>query len=240
VNKFSEGRCFLAGDAAHIHTPTGAQGMNTGIQDGYNLAWKLAMVLRGASNHQSLLDSYNDERLENAENLLKTTDRFFNLVASPEPVLSYLRMHVFPYIAGVAFSLDAVRKFVFPRIAQIGINYRNSKLSDHSDDGDLQVKSGDRFPYFTIDGSSIYERLREPKFHLISFSDGLDETLDRQLDGRFADLYDRHRLPLYPHIAELFGTQKAFDVLVRPDNYIATISKDSSLAPIENYLNRCL
>ena len=136
--------------------------MNTGIQDAYNLAWKLAMVLRGADDKR-ILDSYNEERLENAENLLKTTDRFFNLVASPEPMLSYLRTHVFPYIAGAAFSLDAVKKFVFPRISQIGINYRHSGMSDHGDDY-LDVRAGDRFPYFTVDGASIYDRLREPKW----------------------------------------------------------------------------
>ena len=65
VNKFSEGRCFLAGDSAHIHTPAGAQGMNTGIQDGYNLAWKLAQVLK-ANAGARLLDTYNEERLPNA------------------------------------------------------------------------------------------------------------------------------------------------------------------------------
>ncbi len=70
VNKFSEGRCFLAGDSAHIHTPAGAQGMNTGIQDGYNLAWKLAFVLRGKAD-EKILETYNEERLENAKQLLK-------------------------------------------------------------------------------------------------------------------------------------------------------------------------
>src|SRR6185295_7743659 len=74
VNKFSVGRCFVAGDAAHIHTPAGAQGMNTGVQDGYNLAWKLAEVVRGTAD-PSLLDTYNEERLPNARRLLKTTDR---------------------------------------------------------------------------------------------------------------------------------------------------------------------
>ncbi|HVF87158.1 MAG TPA: FAD-dependent monooxygenase, partial [Pyrinomonadaceae bacterium] len=62
VNKFSEGRCFVAGDAAHIHTPAGGQGMNTGIQDAYNLAWKMAYVLRGDADKQ-ILDTYNEERL---------------------------------------------------------------------------------------------------------------------------------------------------------------------------------
>ena len=84
VDKFSVGRSFLAGDAAHIHSPAGAQGMNTGIQDGYNLAWKLAFVLKGKASGE-LLNTYNEERLPNAEALTKTTDRFFGLVASPAP-----------------------------------------------------------------------------------------------------------------------------------------------------------
>src|SRR4029077_5208095 len=76
VERFSSGRCFLAGDAAHIHTPAGGQGMNTGIQDAYNLAWKLALVLKGSAKPR-LLESYNEERLPNARRLLQTTDRMF-------------------------------------------------------------------------------------------------------------------------------------------------------------------
>jgi 2-polyprenyl-6-methoxyphenol hydroxylase-like FAD-dependent oxidoreductase len=235
VNKFSEGRCFLAGDAAHIHSPAGAQGMNTGIQDGYNLAWKLAMVLRDEAKPE-LLETYNQERLENAENLLHTTDCLFNLVASPEPVLSYIRTHVFPYIAGVAFSLDAVRKFVFPRISQIAINYRSSSLSDHDGDSGFEVRAGDRMPYFAVNGESIYDRLRQPKFKTVAFIDGRDEVADKS----FADNSERHNVPLYPHIAELFGTTESFTVLLRPDNYIAMLSKGASTAAVENYFRRYL
>lgn len=238
VNKFSEGRCFLAGDSAHIHSPAGAQGMNTGIQDGYNLAWKLAAVLKHGADAK-ILDSYNDERLENARNLLKTTDSFFNLAASPEPVMAFLRMHVFPYLAGAAFSLDAVKKFVFPRISQIAINYRHSPLSDHDGDGGFDVKAGDRMPYFTTDGESVYDNLREPRFHLLHFSDGQTAAAG-SLDGKYSDIVDQYTVPIFPHVAEMFGTEKSFNVLLRPDNYIATISSESSLTPIENYLNRCL
>jgi hypothetical protein len=176
----------------------------------------------------------------NAENLLKTTDRFFNLVASPEPILTYLRMHVFPYVAGAAFSIDAVKKFVFPRISQIGINYRHSSISDHESDGGFDVKAGDRLPYFTIEGESIFSRLSEPKFHLLSFSDGGGETTGSNLSDEFKDLIDVYEIPIYPRVAEVFGSDKSFRVLLRPDNYIATISNDASLAPIENYLKRCL
>ena len=237
VNKFSEGRCFLAGDSAHIHSPAGAQGMNTGIQDGYNLAWKLAMVLRGHAGAK-LLDSYNEERLENAKELLKTTDIFFNLAASPEPLMSFLRIHIFPYIAGAAFKLGVVKRFIFPRISQIAINYRQSSLSEHEGDDGLDVKAGDRMPYFTVEGASVYDKLREPKFHVLSFSDG-QETVG-ELKGGFKALADHHQIPIYPRVAEVFGTDSSFNVLLRPDNYIAAISKGSSVARIENYLKRCL
>src|SRR5690606_27396723 len=76
ANRFRLGRCFILGDAAHIHTPAGGQGMNTGIQDAYNLAWKLAYSLR--NQNEILLESYNSERTANARRLLKTTDRMFD------------------------------------------------------------------------------------------------------------------------------------------------------------------
>ncbi|HKP71233.1 MAG TPA: FAD-dependent monooxygenase [Pyrinomonadaceae bacterium] len=236
AERFREGRCFLAGDAAHIHTPAGAQGMNTGIQDGYNLAWKLALVLRGDAD-EKILDSYNEERLPNAKALLNTTDRFFSLVASPEPVLSYIRTHIFPYIAGFAVTLDSVKNFVFPRISQIAINYRDSSLSDHNSDGGFEVKAGDRMPYLLVDGKSVYDGLHDPKFHLVSFSDGLtDESFPPSADGKFNSSVTRHHLPLFPHIAEAFGTKESFSVLLRPDNYIAMISDGVSQEPAEKYL----
>jgi 2-polyprenyl-6-methoxyphenol hydroxylase-like FAD-dependent oxidoreductase len=239
VEKFSVGRCFLAGDAAHIHTPAGAQGMNTGIQDGYNLAWKLALVLKGKAG-EKILESYNRERLENADNLLKTTDRFFNLVASPEPILSFLRMHVFPYVAGVAFSLGAVKKFVFPRVSQIGINYRSSSLSQNN--GSFDVNEGDRMPYFEVEEASIYDRLREPKFHLLTFFDGKNkpENPTEEFSNKYADSIDFHELPLYPNVAKIFGAKESFRVLLRPDNYIGTIFSDTSFQKVENYFRRIL
>src|SRR5437773_12524230 len=79
--RFRDRRCFLLGDAAHIHSPVGAQGMNTGLQDAYNLAWKLALVVSGRAG-EALLDSYEAERLPVAKRLLSTTDRAFSLVVS--------------------------------------------------------------------------------------------------------------------------------------------------------------
>lgn len=234
VNKFSVGRCFLAGDSAHIHTPAGAQGMNTGIQDGYNLAWKIALVLKEKASEE-ILKTYNEERLPNAENLLKTTDRFFSLAASPDKFLSYLRLYVFPYIAGAAFSIDAVKKFVFPRVSQIGINYRNSSLS--AGGGSFAVKAGDRMPFFEIEGASIYDRLHAPKFHLLMFFDGQNNAPNLQTElSEYADLIDFHTLPLYPGIAEIFDMTESFTVFLRPDNYIGFVSEEVSAGRLKQYL----
>jgi len=129
---------------------------------------------------------------------------------------------------------------VFPRISQIGINYRNGSLSDHSGENGFEVRAGDRLPYFLVDGESIFDRLREPRFHLLTFVDGQTEQKTDGISDSFDSMVDRHSVPLYPHVAELFGVEKSFSVLLRPDNYIAMISQESSLAPIENYLKRCL
>jgi 2-polyprenyl-6-methoxyphenol hydroxylase-like FAD-dependent oxidoreductase len=233
VNKFSVGRCFLAGDSAHIHTPAGAQGMNTGIQDGYNLAWKLALVLRSSASLE-ILHTYNEERLPNAENLTRTTDRFFDLAASPSLFLSFVRINIFPYVANLAFRMNAVKQFVFPRISQIAINYRKSSLSVNV--GNFDVKAGDRMPYFEIEGESIYDRLREPKFHLLLFSDGtapIDNTLDD-----LGELIDLHSFPIYPNIAEIFGSSESFCVVLRPDNYIGYIRAGFSAESVSNYIDK--
>lgn len=237
VSRFSEGRCFLAGDSAHIHSPAGAQGMNTGIQDAYNLAWKLALVLKGEAG-EKLLDTYDEERLENAKRLLRTTDRMFQLAAGPEWFLSFLRTNVFPNVAGYLFSLDAVKRYVFPLVSQIGINYRHSSLSRHAGDDDFKVKAGDRMPYFPVDGESVYDMLHEPKFHLLVFTDEAGSAQVSEAVGADADLVDFNALRLGPQVEEAFGTDRPFTVLLRPDNYVAYISAEpASTGELKAYLN---
>ena len=239
VDKFSVGRCFLAGDSAHVHSPAGAQGMNTGIQDSYNLAWKMALVLAGDAN-EKLLDTYNEERLENAKNLLQTTDRMFQLVASPEWYVSFLRMNVFPQVAKYLLDFDAVKHFIFPIVSQIGINYRHSSLSDHKDDENFKVKSGDRMPYFMVDGKSVFNLLREPKFHWLVFSaqrDGVDE-LRKTVASKYGDLVDVQSLPLSTEAAGAFGHKESFAVLLRPDNYIGQITRDTSHVVLTSFLDK--
>ncbi len=228
VNKFSEGRCFVAGDAAHIHTPAGAQGMNTGIQDGYNLAWKLALVCKGLAEPK-LLETYNEERLPNARQLLRTTDRLFQFGASDEWFVSYFRTHIFPHILGLALSFDVVKKAIFPLVSQIAINYRESSIS--RDEGSFHVKAGDRMPYFRV-GHSIYDELREPKFHVIAFGgDGCGGV-----DAGLKDIVDTHTLPFADELTGHFGADKPFIVVLRPDNYIGLITTDMSGKAVGDYL----
>jgi 2-polyprenyl-6-methoxyphenol hydroxylase-like FAD-dependent oxidoreductase len=237
VNKFSAGRCFLAGDSAHIHTPAGGQGMNTGIQDGYNLAWKLALILQGKAPER-LLETYNEERLENAKNLTQSTDRMFQFLAGSEWFLSFLRTNVLPSIAKYLLSLDSVKNFIFPLVSQIGINYRHSSLSQHAGDENFTVKAGDRMPYFLVDGASVYDRLREAKAHFIVFADEANDylSLRAELEKRYASLIDVHVIPLHPNAAGAFGIDQSFSVFLRPDNYIGFLSTDVSLNAIDSYL----
>ena len=236
VNKFSEGRCFLAGDSAHIHSPAGAQGMNTGIQDAYNLAWKLALVIKGVAA-QSLLDTYNEERLANARRLLQSTDRMFELAAGSHWLLSFIRTTIFPPVAGFMASLETVSRRVFPLISQIGINYRNAPLSEHTDDEFEEVKAGDRLPYFLVDGKTIFDKLTEPQFHLLVFSNA-DQTIGKDFEKEFGAIADYHVVPIDARVREIFGTDKEFSVFLRPDNYIAFISSEISLNKVRDYLNR--
>jgi hypothetical protein len=240
VGEFSDGRCFLAGDAAHIHSPAGAQGMNTGIQDGYNLAWKLALVIRGRADKR-LLETYNEERLENAKHLLKTTDRIFEFAAGTDWVLAFLRTNILPPVARYIFSFEPVRSWLFPLLSQTGINYRHSLLSKHSGDENFEVKAGDRMPYFLVDGGSVYEKLRQPKFHCLLFSNIQTDpkTWKAQLEGQYRDLIDFIFISLDRRVTEIFGVRKPFTVLLRPDNHIGCISTETSLDEIADYLMGC-
>ncbi|HKY43838.1 MAG TPA: FAD-dependent monooxygenase [Pyrinomonadaceae bacterium] len=237
VNKFSEGRCFLAGDAGHIHSPAGAQGMNTGIGDAYNLAWKLAIVIKGFAA-ESILDTYNEERLANAKRLLESTDRIFEFAAGSNWLLALFRTTIFPTVAGYMTSIDAIRKRLFPLISQIGITYRDHSLSDHTSDESDDVKAGDRLPYFLLNGRSIFDHLKEPKFHLLVFSNGEHESLCEEFAHEFGHAAVCRVVPIDGRVREIFEKENDFIVFLRPDNHIAFISSDISLDAARDYLNR--
>jgi 2-polyprenyl-6-methoxyphenol hydroxylase-like FAD-dependent oxidoreductase len=171
--RFRDRRCFLLGDAAHIHSPVGAQGMNTGLQDAYNLGWKLALTVQGRSDYR-LLDSYEEERVPVARRLLETTDRAFMLVVNDSWIAGLLRTHVLARVAAFALGLEPVRRLVFRIVSQIGIQYRSSALSQSSVElpGDAP-RAGDRFPWLKLKFSTqgpvedLFSKLDDLRFHLL-------------------------------------------------------------------------
>src|SRR5262249_31810824 len=129
TTRFREGRAFLLGDAAHVHSPVGGQGMNTGIGDAVNLAWKLAAVLNGDES-DDLLATYEPERIGFARRLVATTDRAFTVVTKQGFVARWVPPRLVPLVLPLLFRLATARRFLFHTISQIGVNYRDSPLSE--------------------------------------------------------------------------------------------------------------
>jgi 2-polyprenyl-6-methoxyphenol hydroxylase-like FAD-dependent oxidoreductase len=149
--RFRDRRCFLVGDAAHIHSPAGGQGMNTGLQDAYNLGWKLALVVKGQAD-AALLDTYDEERRPVAQRLLQTTDRLFRLLVSDSWLAGLFRTRILARIAARAMTMESVRMLAFRSISQIGIRYRQSPLSQTLGSiADTAPQPGDRFPWVKLD-----------------------------------------------------------------------------------------
>ena len=175
AGRFRDGRCFLLGDAAHIHSPVGAQGMNTGLQDAYNLAWKLALVVSGEAGPE-LLDSYAEERIPVAKRLLATTDRVFSIAVSESRLTGEFRTRLLPAILAIALEIPAVRHFVFRTISQTGIRYRRSRLSENLAAPPAGApRAGDRFPWIRLrlaadrPAEDLYEVLDDTRFVLLLF-----------------------------------------------------------------------
>ena len=150
ADHFGRGRAFLLGDAAHIHSPSGGQGMNTGIGDAVNLAWKLAAVLQGRAD-TALLDTYEPERIAFARRLVATTDRAFTVVTSAGPVARRVRVDVVPRLLPAVFASSAFRRLMFRTVSQIAITYRGSSLSEGRAG---RVAGGDRLPWIPADNFS--------------------------------------------------------------------------------------
>ncbi len=173
AERFRDRRCFLLGDAAHVHSPMGAQGMNTGLQDAYNLAWKLALAIKGGA-HTALLDTYDAERRPVAERLLRTTDRAFQLVVGEGWFASLFRTRILARVAARAMTLERVRRLAFRTISQIGIRYRNSALSKTLPRLPQGAPvAGERFPWLKLRLSTrsevedLFEMLDDTRFNLL-------------------------------------------------------------------------
>jgi 2-polyprenyl-6-methoxyphenol hydroxylase-like FAD-dependent oxidoreductase len=211
--RFRAGRAFLLGDAAHVHSPVGGQGMNTGIGDAVNLAWKLAAVLKGGAS-DDLLATYELERIDFARRLVATTDRAFTLVTRQGAMARWVRTRLVPRIAPLLFRLPPVRRFLFRTVSQIGINYRHSPLSAGAAGA---VHGGDRLPWVqTGTGQDNFAPLASLTWQVHVYGE--------QRRG-VAEVCGELELPLHlfawqPEMRPA-GLLRAALYLVRPDGYVA-------------------
>ncbi|HEY1176850.1 MAG TPA: FAD-dependent monooxygenase, partial [Phytomonospora sp.] len=237
VDRYRDGRVLLAGDAAHVHTPAGGQGMNTGVQDAYNLGWKLARVLRGAP--ERLLDTYEEERLPIAEHVLaSTTARGRHWAGSDTARVS-------DRIVGAFQGRDP-----FSDVSQLSVGYRGGSLSRDLDEA-IGIRAGDRAPDATcVDPATgarvrLYDLFRSSRFTLLVFGSGPAPRVDEDGEVR------THRILAGPTDAKalhdttgeahgLYGVDGSGLVLVRPDGYVALAGgawDDRSVSDYLRHLN---
>jgi 2-polyprenyl-6-methoxyphenol hydroxylase-like FAD-dependent oxidoreductase len=232
ADRFRKGPAFLMGDAAHVHSPVGGQGMNTGIGDAINLAWKLAAVMHGRAE-ASLLDTYEPERIAFARRLVVTTDRAFTGVTSSGALASFVRLKIVPRILPFLFKFNAARRLMFRTVSQTEINYRGSALSEGRAG---RVHGGDRLPWFEIQSNAAdkdnFAPLTSMDWQVHVYGDAVPEV-KKVCDARKIPL---HNFPWYPEMARA-GLQRHTIYLIRPDGYIAMIDPSGFAKSITTYLD---
>ncbi len=242
TERFRDRRCFLLGDAAHVHSPMGGQGMNTGLQDAYNLAWKLALVIAGRAD-AALLDTYEAERMPVAHRLLNTTDRAFRLIVSNSWIAGLFRTRIVPKIAATAMRIERVRKLAFRTLSQTGIQYPNSTLSQTLDGLAASApRAGERFPWLRLklraDGpvEDLFEQLDDLHFHLLVFEQPAPEL-------NFGDWLRVHVIPADPinaaELARAHIAQPSF-YLLRPDGHVGLCGVRLEAAAVASYVGERL
>ena len=216
ARRFRAGRVLLAGDAAHIHSPAGAQGMNTGIQDAANLGWKLAQVIQGIAPAK-LLDTYEEERLPIALGVLRTTNRIFSIATTSNPLVRFARPRVAPAALNLVRRMGWLSSIGFRVISQLGISYRRRVLARTSRSVRLRgLRAGDRLPPMPVmvDGVpvDVRELVTTPRYLLVVIGGSTEKLTDW---GDHVELVEGE----WPQGAR---GQDTF-LLIRPDGYITGI-----------------
>lgn len=235
VDAFGRGRVFVAGDAAHIHSPAGGQGMNTGLQDAANLAWKLADVLDGRAG-ESLLASYGEERRPIARALLRYTDRLFSFAASKRPFVIRLRNALVPVLAPRVVASPARRRMAFRFISELAIAYPKSRVVlDLEPRGRGFTRSapvpGSRAPDAQLEGRRLHDALRGGRHHLIVFEEGGAATPAppgddaalvrvRRAGTGTSGSDDGALVDTHGEAFRRYGVESEATFLVRPDGYV--------------------
>jgi 2-polyprenyl-6-methoxyphenol hydroxylase-like FAD-dependent oxidoreductase len=225
---FQRERAFLLGDAAHIHSPVGGQGMNTGIGDAVNLAWKLAAVLHGEARPR-LLESYEPERIAFARRLVATTDRAFTIATRSGPVAAFWRTHLVPLIVPRLFSFAPMRRFLFRAVSQIGVSYPDSALSVGRAG---KVHGGDRLPWVPLGE-------RDDNFAPLA-SMAWQAHVYGEPDASVAAACSELQIPLHvfawsPEAAGA-GLERSAVYLMRPDGYVALADRTGGAHELREYL----
>ena len=257
ATRYRSGRVFLAGDAAHVHSPAGAQGMNTGIQDAWNLGWKLALVAPGHAN-PGLLDTYETERQPVGSNVLRFTDRAFTIATSTNPATRLARTHLAPRLLRLALGSRRGRALGFRTISQLAISYRHSAAAEEGNPRPRRgPRAGERLPDapVTVNGAptTLHRALAPARFHLLLAGPAAGQHLDHALDDRYAGVVDTHRLSrrdapdgivdVAGHAHTRLGLVKydnAAQLLVRPDGHIGYRAYGGNLSGVQTYLDHWL
>ena len=257
---FQNGSVFLAGDAAHVHSPVAAQGMNTGIQDALNLGWKLALGARGLASDE-LIDSYDAERRPVAKDILGFTDRIFRLATSRNALMKLPRTKLLPAIAPRAAAVSPLRVAAFRRISQLDIGYRGS---DATEGRGFSLhggpRPGDRLPDAEVVLDGAHRRLQgavsAPGFHVLLTGRGWPDDAAANLTAALPALAGLvHVHPLVPGstlalarpgvIQDVDGTalrrlgvpaQRPALLVVRPDGHVGFRSSGADLDGAVDYL----
>jgi hypothetical protein len=229
AERFKIGRAFLVGDAGHIHSPVGAQGMNTGIGDAIDLGWKLAQVTQGRAS-ASVLDTYEPERIAFARTLVSTTDLAFRPGIAQGLVGEVARRIVLPLVFSVATKFSLTRHAFFRTLSQLRIHYHDSPLSD-GEAGD--VRGGDRLPWLATGSDDNFAPLRSLDWQVHVYGDVAGDV-----SAACAEL----RLPLpafgWSDAARDRGFERGASYLVRPDGYVALAASKNAAEKLEAYTKR--
>jgi len=232
VLHFKEQRCFFVGDAAHIHSPAGGQGMNTGIQDAYNLAWKIYFVVAGRSQ-EKILETYHEERFPVARKLIRTTDRMFSLATDQRPLYRWFRLYLAPIAARFLSQREFFRISAFKLISQIGVHYHHSSLTKQCFYSKGVLRAGDRF----YNGGC-----QDGFFHafLIGEQEAQKQVmilLEQYFEGKIK-FHTLDKRPDIHSILQSYGIYKDGMILVRPDGYVGYCEAGLDLRPLQDYLRR--
>ncbi|MGZ3690438.1 MAG: FAD-dependent monooxygenase [Pseudobdellovibrio sp.] len=226
AENFQHGRVFIAGDAGHIHSPAGGQGMNTGIGDAVNLAWKLSDVLQGRAS-EKILKTYEDERRAFAKTLLQTTDQLFKIIATRSFFGSLVRAYVVPTFFSGITRIKPALKLMFRTISQIRINYRGSFLSV-GDTDNFEIQPGDRLPWVTNSTGNNFDNLKSLDWQVHVYGKATPSLLKAV---KSAPVYEYE----WNLMAKKNGLLEDAVYVIRPDGHVGYAGYYQDGAEIEAY-----